>query len=201
MVTGYSPVVARTARRLPTSAIETNCEHNCSIDRAPHTAPESPPAQLFAAGGRGLFRSSASRDFTGQGLVWSPIRGFFPPRSLAAEASPRPDWLGHLLSQASFRRRPEKPPPKMSLQLKDIHWLAGRDPALAKPRLEGPPHTPSREGERVTPHPRCLPSIGPPPKGCALAPAVCCFQRAVEQRAGASSFTTYSPALTGQRPR
>ena len=46
VVTGYSPIVARTARRLPTSAIETNCEHNCPIDRAPHTAPESPPAQL-----------------------------------------------------------------------------------------------------------------------------------------------------------
>jgi hypothetical protein len=46
VVTGYSPVVAKTARRLPISAIKTNCEHNRSIDRAPHTAPESPPAQL-----------------------------------------------------------------------------------------------------------------------------------------------------------
>jgi hypothetical protein len=46
VVTGSSPVVVRTARRLTTSAIETKCEHNRSIDRAPHTAPESPPAQL-----------------------------------------------------------------------------------------------------------------------------------------------------------
>jgi len=46
VVTGCSPVVARTARRLPISAIETNCEHNRPIDRAPHTTPESPPAQL-----------------------------------------------------------------------------------------------------------------------------------------------------------
>jgi hypothetical protein len=46
VVTGCSPVVARTARRLPTSAIETNCEHNCPIDRAPHTVLKSPPAQL-----------------------------------------------------------------------------------------------------------------------------------------------------------
>ena len=47
VVTGYSPVVVRTARRLPTSAIDTNCEHNRLIDRAPHTTPESPPAQLL----------------------------------------------------------------------------------------------------------------------------------------------------------
>lgn len=43
---GCSPMIARTARRLPTSAIETNCEHNCLTVRAPHTTPESPPAQL-----------------------------------------------------------------------------------------------------------------------------------------------------------
>lgn len=55
VVTGYSPVVVRTARRLATSAIETNCEHNCSIDRAPPTAPESPPSQLLMAGGRAPF--------------------------------------------------------------------------------------------------------------------------------------------------
>ena len=69
-VTGYSPVVARTARRSSTSAIETKCEHNRLIDRAPHTTPESPPTQLFVAGGKGPFRSSASRDCTGQGPAW-----------------------------------------------------------------------------------------------------------------------------------
>jgi len=132
VVTGYSPVVARTARRLPISAIETNCEHNCSIDRAPHTAPESPPAQLSLRVAEIPFRSSASRDFTGQGPAWLPILGFFPPRSLAVEASPQPDWLGHLLSQACFRRRPEKPPPRMIPPKRDIHRLAGRGHALAR---------------------------------------------------------------------
>jgi hypothetical protein len=189
VVTGYSPVVARTARRLPISAIETNCEHNRSIDRAPHTALESPPAQLSLRVAEIPFRSSASRDFTGQGPAWLPMRSFFPPRSLAVEASPQPDWLGHLLSQACFRRRPEKPPPRMT-------GSPGEAPLSREPRREGPPHTPSREGERIPPHPRCLPSMGPPSKGCALAPPVLCFQSAVEQRAGAFSFTAHSPALT-----
>jgi hypothetical protein len=47
VVTGYSPVVAQTARRLPTSAIETKCEHNRLIGQTPHTAPKSPSAQLM----------------------------------------------------------------------------------------------------------------------------------------------------------
>jgi len=84
-------------------------------------------------------------------------------------------------------------------QLRYIHRLAGRDLALAKPRLEGPPHAPSREGERIPPHPRCLPSMGLPPKGCALARPVLCFQSAVEQRAGAFSFTAHSPAFDQAR--
>jgi len=46
VVTGYSPVVVRTVRRLSTSAIETKCEHNRPIDRSPHTTPKSPSAQL-----------------------------------------------------------------------------------------------------------------------------------------------------------
>jgi len=44
---GCSPRVARTARRLPTSAIETNCEHNRPTVQTPHTTPELPPAQRF----------------------------------------------------------------------------------------------------------------------------------------------------------
>jgi len=113
VVTGYSPVVARTARRLPTSAIETNCEHNRSIDRAPHTTPESPPAQLSLRVAEAHFRAQPAEISRARDRHGLPIHGFFPPRSLAAEASPQPDWLGHLLSQTWFRRKPEKPPPKM----------------------------------------------------------------------------------------
>jgi hypothetical protein len=114
VVTGCSPVVARTARRLPISAIETNCEHNRPIDRAPHTTPESPPAQLSLRVAESPFGAQPAEISRARGRRGLPALGFFPPRSLAVEASPQPDWLGHLLSQACFRRRPEKPPPRMS---------------------------------------------------------------------------------------
>jgi len=184
-------VVARTARRLPTSAIETNCEHNRSIDRAPHTTPESPPAQLSLRVAEAHFRAQPAEISRARDRHGLPIHGFFPPRSLAAEASPQPDWLGHLLSQTWFRRKPEKPPPKMPPQRGISTGSPGETPLSRKPQLEGPPHTPSREGERIPPHPRCLPSTGPPPKECALAPAVFCLQRAAEQRAGAFSFNAH----------
>jgi len=99
VVTGYSPVVARTARRLSTSAIETIREHNRLIDRTLHTTPESPPAQLFCRW-PGPFQGSASRDVMGQGPVWTSQSLRLSPRSLAVKASPQPDRLGHLLSRA-----------------------------------------------------------------------------------------------------
>jgi len=98
VVTGYSPVVARTARRLSTSAIVSIHEHNRLIDRTLHTTPESPPAQLFCRW-PGPFQSSASRDVTGQGPVWINQNPRLSPRSLAWKASPQPDRLGHLLSR------------------------------------------------------------------------------------------------------
>jgi hypothetical protein len=98
VVTGYSPVVVRTARRLPTSAIETKCDHNRAIDRAPHTAPKSPSAQLYLRVAIAPFGAQPAEISRLRGRLVAK-RGVFPPRSLTAEASPQPDWLGHLLSQ------------------------------------------------------------------------------------------------------
>jgi len=98
VVTGYSPVVVRTARRLPTSAIETKCDHNRTIDRAPHTAPKSPSAQLYLRVANTPFGAQPAEISRLRGRLVNK-HGVFPPRSLTAEASPQPDWLGHLLSQ------------------------------------------------------------------------------------------------------
>jgi len=67
--------------------------------------------------------------------------------------------------------------------LRDIHRAAGLGHAHAKPSLSGPLHTLPREGKPIRQNPRCFPSTGPPPKGCALAPASFCFQK----RGGAKS--------------
>jgi hypothetical protein len=93
---------------------------------------------------------------------------------------------------SSLRRR-------CALHLRDIHRLAWPGPAFAKPRRLGPPHALPREGKRITPHPRCLPSTGPPPKGFALAPPALCYQSVGERRAGAFSFTARSSALTRRK--
>jgi hypothetical protein len=70
VVTGYSPVVARTMRRLSTSAIET-CQRAQPLDR-PSPAHRAGVASCaaFVAGGKHPFRGQASRDFTGQGPAW-----------------------------------------------------------------------------------------------------------------------------------
>ena len=47
----------------------------------------------------------------------------------------------------------------------------GEAPLSQEQRLEGPLHAIPREGERITPRPRCLPSTSSPPKGCTHAPA------------------------------
>jgi hypothetical protein len=85
VVTGYSPVVVRTARRLSTSAIETKCEHNRPIDRSPHTAPKSPSAQLYLRVADAPFGAQPAEISRLRGRLVNK-RGFFPPRSLAAEA-------------------------------------------------------------------------------------------------------------------
>jgi hypothetical protein len=144
VVTGSSPVVAQTARRLPTSAIETKCEHNCLIGRAPHTAQESPPAQLLLRAAGPLSELSQPR-FHGSGASGGkPHESVFLPRSLAGEASPQPDWLGHLLSQTCFRRRLEQPPPKMCPAFEG--HPQGR---LARPRFRETP--PFRAASRTSP--------------------------------------------------
>lgn len=65
-------------------------------------------AMCRAADGRAHLRERASRDFTGQGPFGDPkvSRWLLPPRSLAVEALPQPDRLGHPLSHAG-----DDPPP------------------------------------------------------------------------------------------
>lgn len=90
------------------------------------------------------------------------IADILPPRSLAAEAYPQPDRLGHLLSQARFN--------------KGWRHLCRKITPWGYPRARragfaftctpiGPPHNLSREEEHAPPHPRCLPSTSPPLKG------------------------------------
>jgi hypothetical protein len=110
-----------------------------------------------AAGGKpheGLFIAAIARG----GSVIPTRSARTPPVATAASAG---GW--------SRRRR------RCPLLLRDIHRVAGLGHAFAKPRLLGPPHALFREEKRITLHPRCLPSTGPPPKGFALAPpALCC---------------------------
>jgi hypothetical protein len=91
VVTGYSPVVARTARCLPTSAIVTNCEHNRYRSVEPRTPRRSRLLRSFFCGWPGSFRSVASREFTGQGLLRSPSQRL--PTAIARVGSLTPTRL------------------------------------------------------------------------------------------------------------
>jgi hypothetical protein len=91
VVTGYSPVVARTARCLPTSAIVTNCEHNRYRSIEPRTPRRSRLLRSFFCGWPGSFRSVASREFTGQGPLRSPSQRL--PTAIARVGSLTPTRL------------------------------------------------------------------------------------------------------------
>lgn len=118
------------------------------------------------------------------------IRGFhglearlLPSRSLAVEASPQPDRLGHLVSQARLDRRlecrrrgmpPSWRPVTSSPDERRSRAAVSAGPAAAV-RRTGPPPALSREGQRVQPHPRCLPSPDLPLSGLAP-PSTSCPQ-------------------------
>jgi hypothetical protein len=88
------------------------------------------------------------------------------PRLRAPRALPQPDWLGHLLSwirdltsRSGWFDRSN--PPSVSSA-----FTAPAPPARAFASCrEGPPPAPSREGECVPLHPRCLPSPNSPQGG------------------------------------
>lgn len=111
-----------------------------------------------SASGRGSFRSPANREVTGQGPPGrlSPSEEWLlPPRSLAVEAFPQPDRLGHLLSQSLERVGWSRPHGRRSRVYRESARPAA---AFAPACLRGPPLAFPREGERDPPHPRCLPS-------------------------------------------
>lgn len=70
---------------------------------------------------------------------------------------------------------------------------------MRETQLLGPLYAYPREGIHAPPHPRCLPSVGPPPKERACAPSRLCYKSAEEQRADAFSFIERSSTLT--RPK
>jgi hypothetical protein len=103
------------------------------------------------------------------GTITRSACSHLPQRSLAERALPRPNPLEHLMSQTrrkvgleSLLRRRRAP----------VHESAQRPPACACVRLRGPPLAPSREGERDTPHPRCLPPANIPRRGPTVLPQV-----------------------------
>jgi hypothetical protein len=91
VVTGYSPVVVRTARRLPISAIETNCEHSLLDRSSPAHRAFVAWSAAFCCGWPGPFRSAASRDFTGQGPLRLPSQRL--PAAIARGGSLTPTRL------------------------------------------------------------------------------------------------------------
>jgi hypothetical protein len=91
VVTGYSPVVVRTARRLPISAIETNCEHSLLDQSSPAHRAFVASSAAFYCGWPGPFRSAASRDFTGQGPLRLPSQRL--PAAIARGGSLTPTRL------------------------------------------------------------------------------------------------------------
>jgi hypothetical protein len=91
VVTGYSPVVVRTARRLPISAIETNCEHSLLDRSSPAHRAFVASSAAFYCGWPGPFRSAASRDFTGQGPARLPLQRL--PTAIARGGSLTPTRL------------------------------------------------------------------------------------------------------------
>jgi len=175
VVTGYSPVIVRTTRCLSTSAIVTIPEHNRSIDQTPFGMPESPRSYHYGDWSP-LSEPRPAEDSQIRGRRGEPTVDLSALRSLAEGASPQPDRLGHLLSQTCFRRRLESPPLVNEPSLRRA--TSAGSPAgsrLREAQRLGPPHAHPREGIHDPPHPRCLPSIGPPPKECArthLTPSV-----------------------------
>jgi hypothetical protein len=160
---------------LSTSATDTIREHNRSIVRTPLTAPAvarvhssccSTNPRIHGARAGGWARGTANRDFTGQGPrrlapTWLP-----PPRSLAVEASPQPDRLGHPMSQVrdaagrSDPAPPEHPRRDTLLRTRPTSLTCARTRATRAGLL----HVFSREGEPQSATPE-VPSItGPPHK-------------------------------------
>jgi len=133
VVTGYSPEVV--SDHAPFVDFCNQNEMRAQPPDRPSPADRTEVALCAAmiAGGKGPFQSSASRDFTGQGLPWFTHENLSTARSLAMGALPQPDWLGHLLSQPCFHRRLEKPPPEMSPTARVIHRAAELGHASAKP--------------------------------------------------------------------
>jgi hypothetical protein len=176
---GYSPEVARTARRLPISAIETNCEHNLLMIRAPHTTLKSPSAQLELRVAKAPFGAQPAEVSRARGERGGPREGpssrdrsrwkLYPNPIGSGTSCRKPVSAG---SWSSLRRR-------CPLIERTPTGSPGWAPLSRNPRRSGPPPAPSREEERDPPHPRCLPLIGPPPKGCALAPSALPIKRAV----------------------
>lgn len=73
-----------------------------AIDRALHTAPGSPPKAACLQVAGPLSKHSQPRFHRPEAGLAKAMTGVLPSRSLAAEACPQPDRLGHLLSQARF---------------------------------------------------------------------------------------------------
>jgi hypothetical protein len=182
VVTGYSPVVARTARCLPTSAIVTNCEHNRYRSVEPRTPRRSRLLRSFFLRVAWLLSERSQPRVHGSGAIEVSLaasshrdrsRGKLNPNPIGSDTSCRnPVSAG---GWRSLRRR-------CALLLRDIHRLAGLGHALAKPGRVGPPHTPPREGNRNPLRPRCLPSTSPPSKGCAHAPPVHLLKKSAEEQ-------------------
>jgi len=164
-------MAARTTHRSPTSAIETNCEHNLLTVRAPHDLVGVASCAALSAGSDGPFQSRGQPSVHGprgfalkdaQPLSAAIARGesFSPARS--ARAPPVARLFPPDAGDASAKDNPPRG--------RDIHKFAQLDPARAEPTFLGPPHSLSREEERDPPHPRCLLLIGSLPKECALSP-------------------------------
>jgi len=163
-------------RRLPTSAIETKCEHG-SGSTEPRTPRKGRPLRSF------LLRV-ADTPFGERPTEISRARGFFlwfSHISLSARDRSREELYPNPIGSDTSCRKPVSAGDWRSLRrrcalvLRCIHRVAELGHASAKPSWLGPPHTLPREGQRIPLHPRCLPSISPPSKGCALAsPAPCC---------------------------
>jgi len=163
VVTGYSPVVARTARCLPTSAIVTNCEHNSHRSIEPRTPRRSRLLRSFFCGWPGSFRSVASREFTGQGPLRSPsqrlptaiarvgsltptrlartppVAILFPPVAGEASAEDAPSVEGHPQARRAGPRSRETRPYRAASctsPRREPHSAAPEVPSIDEPTLE-----------------------------------------------------------------
>ena len=140
----YPPGVARTARRLSTSAIKTIVEHNCPIDRTPLTAPRVAPKRSSWPADRDGFRRPdqpagrvANAPFEARPAEISRARGkrwvliqplLLSTRSLALRAYPQPDRLRHLLSRARLGAGMENPTPRRSSIKRMLRRAAWQNP-------------------------------------------------------------------------